>query len=229
LGGRVVFERDAIARAVDLQARSYLLLRWMTDAIDRGFIAFGDAHEFASLSAATSGWIDRHYADLPPAARPPRDDLRPFCNLFATYLESSFELLEDPGMRHCGCDCYCCGTLVAIPRLKLKKLTPQDRRRGRALQVRAVKQLALDLDRTLSDEASDELLTDRAHHEAAGLVAYAHDLARRLDGVTGNPATLVLWRSFAWDEVGAPKPSFKLTEEMVLGAEAKLVAAIIVR
>ena len=123
-----MFERDAIACAVDLQRRSYQLLRWMTAAIDRGFIAFGDAHEFASLSAATFVWIDRHYADLPPAARPPRDDLRPFCNLFATYLESSFELLEDPGMRHCGCDCYCCGTLVEIPRLKLKKLTPQDRR-----------------------------------------------------------------------------------------------------
>jgi hypothetical protein len=119
-----------------------------------------------------------------------------------------------------------CSWLVAIPRLKLRKLTPQDRRRGHALQVRAVKQLALDLDRSVSDEAADELLTDRVHHEAAGLVAYAHDLVRRLDGVTGNPATLVLWRSFAWDEVGAPKPAFRLTPEMVLDAEAKLVAAI---
>jgi hypothetical protein len=137
-------------------------------------------------------------------------------------------LLENPGLRHCGCDCYCCGTLVEIPRLKLKKLTPQDRRRGYALQVRAVKQLALDLDRTLSDEAADELLNDRAHHEAAGLVAYAHDLARRFDGVTGNPATLVMWRSFAWDEVSAPKPDFQLTADMVLAAEAKLVAAITV-
>ena len=225
-----MFERDAIARAVDLQRRSYQLLRWLTDAIDRGFISFANAHEFASLSAAAVVWIDRHYADLPPATRPPREDLRPFCNLFATYLESSFELLENPGQRLYSpddhCFCWMCSWLVAIPRLKLKKLTPQDRRRGRTLQVRAIKQLALDLDRTLSDEAADELVNDRALHEASGLVAYAHDLARRLDGVTGNPATLVLWRSFAWDELGAPKPDFRLTAEMVLDAEAKLVAAV---
>jgi hypothetical protein len=75
-----VFERDAITRAVDLQRRSYQLLRWMTDAIDRGFISYGDAHEFASLSAATFVWIDRHYADLPPAAtasRRPASILQP--------------------------------------------------------------------------------------------------------------------------------------------------------
>src|SRR5882724_8290261 len=132
-----MFERDALARAVDLQRRSYKLLRWMTDAIDRGFISCDAAHDFASLPPATFAWIDRHYADLPPAARPQHDDLRPFCNLFATYLETSFELLENPGQRLYSPDhhCFCpaCSWLVPIPRLKLKKLTPHDRRRGRAL------------------------------------------------------------------------------------------------
>ena len=92
----------------------------MTDAIDRGFISFGDAHELASLGRDRGGSI--------------------------------------------------------------------------ATTAGGAKQLALDLDRTLSDEAADELLNDRALHEAAGLVAYAHDLARRLDGVTGNPATLAFVR-----------------------------------
>jgi hypothetical protein len=225
-----VFDRIAIERAVDLQQRSYKLLRWMTDAIERGFISYDAVHDFASLPAATFAWIDRHHADLPPAARPSRDELRPFCNLFATYVETSFELLEHPGHRPYspGDHCFCpaCSWLVPIPRLRLKKLAPQDHRRARALQVSALKQLALEIDRTLTDEAAARLLGERRHHEAAGLVAYGHDLARRIDGVTCTPATLVLWRTFAWNEAGAPKPGFVLSAELILGAEAQIIATL---
>jgi hypothetical protein len=218
-----VFDRDAIARAVDLQRRSYKLLRWMTDAIDRGVISYDAAHDFATLPSATFAWVKLHHADLPPDARPALDELRPFCNLFATYLETSFELVARPDD-----DCFCpaCSWLVPIPRLKLKKLSPHDRQRGHDLEVRALKELALQLDRPLSDQAAAELLALREHHEAAGLLAYFHDLARRLAGVSDGRATLVLWRSFAWDEAGAPKPDFELTTEMVLDAEAKLVHAL---
>jgi hypothetical protein len=70
-----MFERSQIERAVDLQQRSYKLLRWMIDAIDRGFISIGAAHTFSTFPEATTAWIDRHYNDLPNAARPPRDDM----------------------------------------------------------------------------------------------------------------------------------------------------------
>jgi len=214
-----------LERAIDLQQRSYKLLQWLTSAIDRGFIAFGAAHDFATLPAATNVWLARHYAVLPPAGRPEREDLRAFSNLFATYLESSFELLRDPGTRWVGdCDCSLCGWLVAIPRLKAKKLRPQDHRRGRALQIRAVKELALCNDLVISDERAEALA--ESHRESSGLVAYARELEHRLDGVTVGPATLVLWRSFAWDERGAPKRRFALTAKMVLAAEATLTAAL---
>ncbi|HEY6039253.1 MAG TPA: hypothetical protein VIV58_33450, partial [Kofleriaceae bacterium] len=209
--------------------RSYKLLRWMTDAIDRGFISFGAAHDFAALPAATHVWLDRHYAVLPLAARPLREDLRAFSNLFATYLTSSFELLRNPGVRRLSedeCGCSACTWLVAIPRLKPKTLRPQDRRRGHALQVRAIKELALARDLIASEEAAEAMLAERRYREAAGLVAYARELEHRLDGVTVGPATLALWRSFAWDETGAPKPRFVLTAKMVLAGESALVAAL---
>ncbi len=46
----------------------------MSDGIERGFISFDAAHTYATLAAATFAWIDR----------PGLDDLRAFCNLFAT-------------------------------------------------------------------------------------------------------------------------------------------------
>jgi len=224
-----VLEAAALERAIELQQRSYKLLHWMTEAIDRGFISFGAAHDFASLPAATHVWLDRHYAVLPMAARPLREDLRAFSNLFATYLTSSFELRRDPGVRRLSedeCACSACTWLVAIPRLQPKTLRPVDRRRGHALQVRAIKELALASDLVVSEDVAETILAERRYREAAGLVAYARELEHRLDGVTVGPATLVLWRSFAWNEAGAPKPRFALTAKMVLAGQTALLAAL---
>lgn len=219
-----MFQAHAIERAVDLQRRSYHLLKWLASAVDRGFISTYDSHEYATLPEAARAWIDRHYADLPPAARPPVEDLDAFCNLFTTYLESSFDLVDDPGeiMYSPNAHCFCpiCSCLVAAPRLRTKKLTRYDKQRARDLQARAIRQLALERDRTIED--AEPLLADRAVSEAAGLVAYAHDLGRRIDGVVEGPTSLALWRTFAWLPAGSPKLGFDLSAKVILDAEALL-------
>src|SRR5688572_6344885 len=65
-----MFDPETIENAVDLQQRSYRLLRWMTDAIDRGFVQFDVAHHYATLPEATRVWLKRHHHDLPRTARP---------------------------------------------------------------------------------------------------------------------------------------------------------------
>lgn len=109
-----MFERDTIERAVDLQQRSYALLTWMTDAIDRGFIAFDTAHHYATLPEATLAWLNRHFLDVPAAARPTREDLSAFTNLFASYLETSFDLIEQPGERLYSPNAHCLGPDLPI-------------------------------------------------------------------------------------------------------------------
>jgi hypothetical protein len=224
----MALDPQRLHRAVDLQERSYKLLVWMTDAVERGFISFRAAHQFASLVEATLAWIDRHYDDLPPAARPAREDVRSFANLFTTYLENSFDLVEHPGKRLFSPDAHCfcplCSWLVDMPRLQTKKVTRHDKVRARKLQVSAVKQVALDIERNVSDEEAEVLV--EALREPAALVAYGYDLLRRIDGVAEGPATLALWRGFAWTLEGSPKKGFELDAAAILAAEATIAAGV---
>lgn len=225
-----MFERLQIERAVDLQQRSYKLLVWMGDAIERGFIRFSAAHSFATLPAATRSWINSHYNDLPAATRPERDDLDAFCELFATYLESSFDLFENPVQRRYSPDAHCfcplCSWMIAMPHLRTKKLSDADKERARRLTTIALRQLALDVDVAFDDILAEEITDEHAMREPLALVAYGHDLLRRLKGVVEGPASLALWRRFAWTPEGSPKHGYQLTAELVLGGEAAVVARL---
>lgn len=210
-----MLEATAIEHAVDLQRRSYRLLRWMTAAIDRGFIRFDAAHDFASLPAAARVWLDRHHNDLPRDARPELDDIPAFANLYATYLEGSFDLAEAPGKqlysRDHHCYCFMCSWLVDAPRLRPKKPDAHDKRRADKLQERALAQLGVG---------------PSPLREEVALVTYAFDLLGRLQGHSEGAATLVLWRRFAWTPEGSPRKGFELTARAILDAEARLLGQL---
>lgn len=57
-------------------------------------------------------------------------------------------------------------------------------------------------------------------------LAYGYDLKQREQGVAAGPESLALWRGFAWNEHGSPKPGFRLTAGSVVDAEVRLVAAL---
>jgi hypothetical protein len=64
-----MLNQPEMRRLVDMQQRSYLLLRWMAKAVSEGFVNFETAHHYSTLPEAAEGWIRRHYLNIPDAAR----------------------------------------------------------------------------------------------------------------------------------------------------------------
>ena len=225
-----MLSEDAIVRAVNLQSRSYELLKWMADAVTRGFIRFNTAHDYATLPHAAEEWIHRHYQDIPLRARPEKEDIADFSKLFATYLENSFELRENPG-KHLYSDgnhCFCpmCAWLRDAPRLVAKKVEKRDKRHAQKMKATTVDDLALEIGVALSADRVESILTNKELRAPLAMVTYAHDLQNRLRGRAVGPATLVLWRQFAWTPDGAPRKNFTLNAEDVLENERVLIEAI---
>jgi hypothetical protein len=221
-----MFSRDEIIRAVNLQRRSYELLRWVASAIGKGFISFNAAHAYTSLSSSAEAWIQRHYSNIPETARPPIADLKEFSGLFVTYLENSFELARNPGRRLYSPDAHCfcpmCSWLIDAPNLRTKTPTTRDKNRARKMMLDIVNSIAVENGIRLSEKAIEAILADPNLREELALCAYGVDLLRRMRGVAIGAATLVLWRNFAWLPTGSPKKNFELTADLILGAEQAL-------
>lgn len=217
-------------RLVDLQHRSYLLLKWMAEAVSEGFVSFETAHDYSTLSEAAEGWILGHYVNIPESARPPREELPAFCAFFSTYLTNSFDLVSDPGQRLYSPDAHCfcpmCSWLIDAPNLRTKRVQTTDKRRAQKMRVNALLNLAADRQVDVGDSEIAELLEDRETFEDASLLAYGYDLLQREKGIANGPAVLALWRGFAWNESGSPKHGFRLTAKMIVAAEERLAALL---
>lgn len=92
-----MLNQPELRRLVDMQHRSYFLLKWMAKAVSEGFVNFETAHDYSTLPEAAEGWILGHYLNIPDNARPPREDLPAFCDFFSTYLTNSFDFISNPG------------------------------------------------------------------------------------------------------------------------------------
>ncbi len=221
---------DALTRAVDLQHRSYQLLRWMADAVTKGFIRFETAHNYAALPEAAEAWIISHYQDIPKKARPNEKDIPSFSRLFTTFLENSFDLRQDPGKHLYSPDAHCfcpmCSWLVDAPNLKTKKPVAADKRRAQQMKAGTVRAMAVEIGATLTEDAIDVIVSDKALRETLSMVTYARDLLDRLDGRAVGPAALVLWRGFAWTPEGSPKKRFTLSAKEILTCERELAGVI---
>jgi hypothetical protein len=226
------FDRAKFEEAVEIHTRAYRLLRWVNDAVDRGFIAFTSAHYYASDAQAAATWVEEHYQNLPPECRPSDRTgagLSRFGNYFATYINTSFELVATPGVQRrssCGCHCWCCTYLGAAPHLKTRSVTPSDKKRASRLQRKVLAQLALDHGLAVSEGGIDAIADAAETAEATALVAYGLDLLARCSGQPAHPATHALWRVFAWEKAGSPKKGFVLQADAFLAAEAQVVQAL---
>lgn len=225
-----MLDSNRISHAIDMQQRSYKLLQWMASAVKDGFISFKTAHDYSNLPDAAAGWIAGHHNNIPENARVPIDCLPEFTAFFSTYLINSFDLVDSPGKQLYSPDAHCfcpmCSWLTDAPNLKTKKLTTADKRRANKLRLQAVSQLAIENSITISDDSITTLLDDEQNHYNASLLAYGCDLLRRLNGIATGPAILSLWRGFAWDKAGSPKPKFQLKSSMIMDAESSLLAVL---
>jgi hypothetical protein len=220
-GGFLV--RQQVEHAVELQARSYKLLQWLEKAFDDGFIAPETAHAYASMEASAYSWIAKHYKNLPDTARPELEDLMSFSKLFSTYLLSTFDLEANPGERlyspAAHCFCPLCSWMVRVPHLRPKKVSAADKATADKMKRGAIRALAGHAAVTSSDEHIDTMLRTPELREAIGLYTYACDLLQRMRGIASGPATLALWRSFAWTPQGSPKKGFVLSAEAIMEAQ----------
>lgn len=223
-----MLQHEDIESAVELQARSYALLRWLAQAVQRGFIGFEAAHAYALDPAAAAAWVQRHHHDLPPEARPPQRDAAGFFHLFASYLDSGQQLVREPGQRlyspdaHCFCEM--CSWFISGPSLRSRPLTASDRRRADRQMRLSLDELALDCGRLLDEDQVGELMRQAELREALALYAYAETLLRRLRGGGSDAGVpLALWRRFAWTAQGAPKRKFRLSADAIMAAQALLV------
>lgn len=216
-----------------LQQRGYALLQWMERAMVEGFIAPDAAEHYGSGVAAAYAWLERHWDNLPPAARPERHELLAFSKLFTTYLASTFDLEKAPGERlyspDAHCFCFHCSWFVKTPHLRPKRLRPADRKRAARMRRDFAEALAREAGVELSPEALAQVCDEPASREALAMCAYAVDLSKRLEGIAVGPASLALWRGFAWTAKGSPKKGFVFTTEGALEAEAALRARIVAR
>jgi hypothetical protein len=219
--------------AVELQAKSYALLKWVGQAVSSDLLSFRTAHEYTSLPLAAKDWIEKHYMNIPVAARVDEKHLSAFANFFSTYLENSFDLIASPGRIKFSPDAHCfcpmCSWMVDAPHLKTKSLTTADKRRAVRMQVKAMMQLGIDAGAPLDELRAEVFVSLPETGESSALHAYGHDLIQRLDAVANGPAVLALWRRFAWSASGSPKPRFRLTSRMILDAESHLRTVLMTR
>jgi hypothetical protein len=220
---------DRLQLALDIHARSYRLLKWVAEAIGKGFIAAARAHEYADVTDAAYDWIEEHYQNLPTNSRPERSQLLPFANFFATYVMSSFDVIEQPGLTlesPCGCYCRFCSYLVKAPHLKAKRILKRDKERALRLMADRVQQLALEADITVTPDLAERVATDEATRRSAAYSAYGHWLIKRLDGLSDGPSILALWREIAWNKSGSPFQRFELKHADFVTAEEALLRAL---
>lgn len=219
---------DQLTLAIEIQTRAYKLLRWVTGAIEKGFIPATRAHEYACISESALDWIEEHHLNLPTEARPERVYLVPFANYFATYMETSFDILEQPGKRlvsPCGCYCRFCSYVVNAPHLQPKKLTSRDKKRAGTLMADRVSTLALEEGIDLPQEDAARIAADPVTRRAAAYSTYGFWLIKRTQGISDGTSILALWRELAWRSSGSPIKDFKLCYADFADAEEALIAA----
>ncbi len=221
---------ETIDNVISLHQKAYKLLLWVQGAMDSGWISPGSAHKNMSAADVTKDWLLKHYSNIPKGARPSKDNqdaIDAFCNLFSTFLVTSFDINEQPGKRlyseAAHCFCPMCSYMIQVSYLKPKKLTKKDKARAKKLKLNALRQLCLDVDLEWQEEFIENLSENKDTFEETAIIAYSYELVRRAKGVVEGPAVLVLWRDFAWNKSGGPKKNFKFGIEIVTKAKDEIV------
>jgi hypothetical protein len=226
---------------IEIQGQCYQLLRWVSNAIDKGFIRFAKAHEYTSLGESAFEWLSEHYQNLPVETRPKQEQLQEFANFFGTYLETSFDLhREVPLIRRseCGCGCFMCSYLVQGSHLRAKKVQPRDKKRALRLMEERLSQLAGEHDMKLHEGHLHQIFAQRRKtaikltcpveeyeslRRLAAYSTYGYWLLQRMEGVSDGVSILALWREIAYERAGSPIKGFQLKLEDFVEAETGLV------
>lgn len=226
------FNTEQLARAIATRDRSYKLLLWIRDAVDRGLILPAQASHYSGGPDASTEWLRTNYRNIPEELRPPMDEIEEFAAFFSTYLSTSFDVVEQPGRRgegalsEYGCRCEICLRIINASHLRPKKLFQRDKRRAEFLMVECLLRLAHENGMNISEPFAEQLVNDQSTRRSAAYLAYGYWLIQRLVGESDGPAILALWRLIAWDPRGGMRPGFTLKLDDFNLAEDHVLEAI---
>lgn len=229
---RIPFDDERLALAIATRDRSYKLLLWISDAIDKGLIHSSRAARHSGGPDAAGDWLRTYFEYIPEELRPPKESIGEFGAFFSTYLTSSFDVVEKPGTKGVGpaelsgCRCEICLRIINAPHLQAKKLDARDKQRANFLMTECLTQLARENGLAIQEQLATQLVTDQATRRFAAYVAYGDWLIRRLAGESDGPAVLALWRIIAWDPRGGMRRAFSLHLDDFRIAEALLLDEI---
>ncbi|MBC8139893.1 MAG: hypothetical protein H7Y38_00470 [Armatimonadetes bacterium] len=224
-----MFDTNEITRIVGLQSKSYTLLKWFGENVGAGGFSFTVSHGASSVGEAATEWLLRNAHSLPADSRPDENDWNEFGCLFASYLTTSFTLVEDAAPTYrsrTGCYCVFCRRLRSVSALRVR--TPDKKAGGKAMEMKRlyVSGLAAEQDTPLAGDALTALLADRDLAPAVSYATYGQELIRRSRFVSQGEGVLVLWREIAWIN-GKLNKRFALSADAILASEKTVAAAII--
>ncbi len=223
-----MFDQKILSSVVELQEKSYKLLKWVNEGLKQGKVNFSKIHTTMSAAEAAQEWITRNYENLPTDIRPEKDQINKFAHLFSSYLTTSFELVENAittkratSLTCCWCP-ICSYLIVERSHLKTRKPSNKATYYARELKLIYLRALAESIGLPLLDSELETLLTDHSLKESISLATYGNELIRRSQFASQGDGNLILWREFAW-EGQKPKKKFNFSVEMILEAEKKLI------
>src|SRR5262245_45155276 len=130
-----MFDDKRLKHVLSLHDKSYVLLRWAKDSLERRTLSFNVAHQAMDSGASAEEWIRRHLENIPSTARPRAEDIASFSRLFASFVLTSFQLVENSVVvrSDCGCHCSFCSYLQAGPNLNLRNPSQKAKQVAREL------------------------------------------------------------------------------------------------
>jgi hypothetical protein len=220
-----MFVRDDVEALLEMQRRSYVLLRWVGEKVEAGSLPLGALHGALDAPRAGAEWLSRNAASLPVDGRPPEGTLDAFAHLFASYLVTSFEIASTKRVST-GCCCGFCTYLVNAPNLKAQTPSRVDEKIAQQLKLDCLEALAEESGVPLLRNELERLVTEAPQiARELAIVTYVRELGRRTSFRGQGRPVLALWREFAWRN-GRPVRGFELSAEEVMNAEKAIRKAI---
>jgi hypothetical protein len=222
-----MFEKKELIRGIELQNKSWELLRWSNRALQAGQLTMAEVHQSMSMADAAEAWIRRNFHCFPTDIRPQNEEVGAFANFFASYLKTSYRLVNNKRVSACGvCWCDFCSYLTSalVPRKPAKKAYGV----AHGLKIILLRRLAEEMNLPYVEADLHEFLDglDAATGRAVVTATYGQELLRRTEFLSQGEGVLVLWREMAWERNGKVREGFKLTAELFLNAEKCVKGAL---
>ena len=198
--------RDELARVLDLQARAYETLMWLSNiAHSRPEMLTERTADALRDPAACRAWLGRFHEQLPARLRPQGEEAGPFSLLFAGFFQTSFRIerrLHDGRPYHVIAlnkdEAAGKGKLGTrpVPRALKRKRNDQ----AKHLLYRSLTALNDGPEDAAFWAAADEVLGDAGLRDDYLAWAYACELVHRARGEVHGPAVHTIWKQMRRDE-----------------------------